>query len=379
LDNAVERWKSDLKREDVYIVTLQKGEQVLIFLTTVLYEKDYIYGSQLQVNYQYVQQREVPIYYDMLLLFLKSEFQNRSIYGIVMPSNVQSRQIYEKYGAYDSVWLPDAHPYAPKEEGWVGVIYPTPTVRDMKVYSVFILFQKLDNDDIGIGKDVDNVVNFFRREEFTDIHISKAPINTMKAEDFDNQLKKLVEKGIKKIFVYYTGYGKNDGYSDYPTLSTTTKEKISLLDLHNAVVKYPFEASIVGADCTNILPKCSTTESTNDSIGESAQFKCEFVHPFSFSGHLIFSSAKKGQHAFGNEEIGGSRFTRTFFGTSIESGTFFGHWKSGLDEAIKQLRENEQSPKIEDHQEPFYTEVNFQQAMTLFQETSNKYKLGGSN
>jgi len=164
----------------------------------------------------------------------------------------------------------------------------------------------------------------------------------MKEKDFDHYLKKQIEKGIKKIFVYYIGLIDEESDKKYPILPTV--ENISLYDLH-IKVKDRFEASIVGADCYNMISGGISDSKTSG--GESAKQR---VHPFSFSGHLIFCSSKLGQLS--------NRFTRSFFGNG-GSGTFFGHWTSGLDEVIGLMKENKFSRD----------EVNFRQTMTLINRT----------
>jgi len=115
-----------------------------------------------------------------------------------------------------------------------------------------------------------------------------------------------------------------------------------------------FSSSIIGADCCNFIEK-------NESyifLPPEHKKGSEFVHPFSFSGHLIFCSALYDQPSYGRQVRGGSRFTRLFFGWegTYNNGLFKGDWESAL------RKVKEEMEQFAEKQIPQYDPTNFTQS-----------------
>lgn len=337
LTHAVQRWKNILAHPGCRVCTVAIHQKIVAYVTYVPHRQvedpdstPYIYLTQFQKlpSARNVQPQKIT---NLVLSYLESQFDNFYLYGIVMESNTKMRDIYKSYGSrIDSVWHQVAHPEAPKEEGWIGVIYPAPFSHP-RVIVLVLQGSEQPPHYVGMVFDCNTIRSHFSKMKDVGVQILD---DGFTLETLRQVFVQLQDTGIEKIFLYYTGHGlASDGA--FPkvgqviiflllsimincSIILSSQFLVPLRDIHTEVQKY-FTASIVGADCCNVVQSVPTTKTLPHQLLD------QYYDPFNISGHIIFTSSPKGYFSYGGVYLGGSEYTLRFFSV------FTGVWLTTLD------------------------------------------------
>jgi len=160
-------------------------------------------------------------------------------------------------------------------------------------------------------------------------------------------LEKHYREGVQKVIIYYTGHGANF-IGEFPSFQGADGSWIHLEDLHKFCSHQKFSMSIIGSDCCNNVVRGLLSPLKRELLLPRS---LEDFDPFNASGHLIFTSAKKTQRAWGNSEGG-------FFTTALVQ-NFQGNWLKALELSKVTTNDLLKDSKITFPQEPHFTHLNW--------------------
>jgi len=318
IDEKIARWLSYLKNEKCFVFVLLDGDRPTAFATVLDYsDRGFIRIAELQSIQPQVGDGE------FILRTIQRRFPEGVKYGVVHKKS-SARRFYAKLGAEEGkYWFPESHPNQRKEDGWIGISFGS--LLERKRYLCVILYGEESGLSVGISLDVKAIEAFFQK--FKDVSIVKIKTGFINAEGLQNYLRMQFQKeSFSKVVIIYSGHAMNGRTSEYPAFECKNRELIRLKeDIHDFCCSL-FEFSVVGADCCNSIqvpemmawPKAPPTPA-------------DMENPFIGSGHLLFSSSKKGQPSFGSGNSGGF-FLQTFLSL------FVGDWIFTLERVKEKLQ-----------------------------------------
>jgi len=173
-------------------------------------------------------------------------------------------------------------------------------------------------------------------------------------------LSKIKEK-YKKIIIYYTGHGVNSG-DNFPII-TLRDYALSTFSLHKYVEEF-FGFSVIIIDCCNNEPARGDIAICKEIVKPKKPFTIEELEQIMDNrGHLLISSARKGEHAFGYKHFGGI-FSQSFFSYLVKHNA----WTRAFHATSKLLE------KYYFKQRPHYFGYIFSQLIRYEKETDHLYE-----
>jgi hypothetical protein len=331
VERKVVRWEKYLDLENCWVFVLLDEETPTAFATVLDFSKDgFVRVAELQSVMPQKGDGEI------MLRAIQRRFPDLVRYLVVHKDN-SARPFYSKLGGEEGkYWFPHCHPEQLKEDGWIGITFGE--LRSVKRYLCVILYgQEYPRGSVGIEVDVKTIEEFFKG--WSDVKIVKIAATDVDLADLQNYLRKQSSQ-FRKIVIMYSGHALNGKTSLFPAFPCKSRDSSIRLkeDLHE-FCSSTFEFSVVGADCCNSIP-------VHDLLfwPKAPPAHAEKEHPFTGTGHLLFSSSKKGQASYGSADNGGL-FMRHFF--------FFllGDWKVALERTKERLLSYPvfQEPQWEDH------------------------------
>jgi len=231
------------------------------------------------------------------------------------------------------------------KEGWICLWFPSKPQQPFTL-SPSKLFLVLTGEGLS-GVENDKKKLLARFTQANDVIRLEAEAIKITMPLIHALLEKHYREGVQKVIIYYTGHGANF-IGEFPSFQGADGSWIHLEDLHKFCSHQKFSMSIIGSDCCNNVVRGLLSPLKRELLLPRS---LEDFDPFNASGHLIFTSAKKTQRAWGNSEGG-------FFTTALVQ-NFQGNWLKALELSKVTTNDLLKDSKITFPQEPHFTHLNW--------------------